>query len=46
MILYHGWSDPTVTPLETVKYYEAVGLFTARSHASSAMSTHAGMASP
>ena len=24
LILYHGWSDPALTPLETVKYYEAV----------------------
>jgi Tannase and feruloyl esterase len=24
LILYHGWSDPALTPLETVKYYNAV----------------------
>jgi len=24
LILYHGWSDPALTPLETVRYYKAV----------------------
>jgi feruloyl esterase len=24
LIIYHGWSDPAVTPLETVRYYQAV----------------------
>ncbi len=24
LILYHGWSDPAVSPLETVNYYKAV----------------------
>ncbi len=24
LIIYHGWSDPAVSPLETVRYYEAV----------------------
>lgn len=24
LILYHGWSDPALTPLKTVEYYEAV----------------------
>jgi feruloyl esterase len=24
LMLYHGWSDPAVTPLETVQYYTAV----------------------
>jgi len=23
LIIYHGWSDPAVTPLETVRYYQA-----------------------
>ncbi len=24
LIMYHGWSDPALTPLETVRYYNAV----------------------
>src|SRR5262249_11047127 len=24
LIMYHGWSDPALTPLETVKYYREV----------------------
>jgi feruloyl esterase len=24
MILYHGWSDPAMSPLETVNYYDSV----------------------
>jgi len=24
LILYHGWSDPAITPLATVHYYDAV----------------------
>jgi len=23
LIIYHGWSDPAVTPLETIRYYQA-----------------------
>jgi len=24
LIIYHGWSDPAVTPLETIRYYQAL----------------------
>ncbi|MBV9507787.1 MAG: tannase/feruloyl esterase family alpha/beta hydrolase [Acidobacteriia bacterium] len=24
LLLYHGWSDPNITPLSTIKYYNAV----------------------
>ena len=24
MIIYHGWSDPAVSPLETIRYYNTV----------------------
>jgi hypothetical protein len=24
LLMYHGWSDPAVTPLETVVYYRSV----------------------
>jgi len=24
LILYHGWSDPAITPLSTIEYYESV----------------------
>src|SRR4029453_10649229 len=24
LILYHGWSDPSITPLNTIAYYESV----------------------
>ncbi|HTR27455.1 MAG TPA: tannase/feruloyl esterase family alpha/beta hydrolase [Terriglobales bacterium] len=32
LILYHGWSDPAVTPLETVEYYENMARRTGRGY--------------